>query len=113
MSSTASQAPEPADTAAPFRPGFEPRLAGVRAECDGGAPIAGTHLAGRQDFAGRLTGHFRDFGPYPWRWFLMTDLVRRPQGYAHEAVWCDAGALTLIEARAQSALLAPPYAPAP
>ena len=113
MSSTALPAPDDEAGEPPFRSGFEPRLRGARAECDGGAPVAGTHLAGRQDFAGRLTGNYRDFGPYPWRWFLMTDLVRRPQGYAHEAVWCDAGALTLVDARAQSALLAPPYATAP
>jgi hypothetical protein len=111
MSSTASPAPEPAGAeAAPFRPGFEPRLAGVRAECDGGAPIAGTHLAGRQDFAGQLTGHFRDFGPYPWRWFLMSDLVRKPQGYELAAVWCDGGNLTLIDAEPLAALLVPPSA---
>jgi hypothetical protein len=82
---------------APFRSGFEPRLRGVRAECDGGAPIAGSHLAGRQDFAGRLTGNYRDFGPYPWRWYLMTELTKKPHGYFLEAVWCDSGNLTILD----------------
>lgn len=81
----------------PFRSGFEPRLRGARAECDGGAPVVGTHLAGRQDFAGRLTGNYRDFGPYPWRWYLMTELTKKPNGYSLDAVWCDSGNLTILD----------------
>lgn len=88
MSSTASL-PEP-----PFRSGFNPALRGVAAECDGGRHIPGTRMAGRQDFAGRLTGDFRDFGPYPWRWYLLAELTRKPAGFAHEAVWCEADSLS-------------------
>ena len=49
----------------PFRAGFDPARAGIRAECDGGAAIAGTRFAGRQFFAGTLTGDYRDYGIYP------------------------------------------------
>ena len=78
---------------APFRAGFDAARAGRRAECDGGAAIAGTRFAGRQHFAGTLTGDYRDYGDYPWRWYLMTALTAAPQGYPHAAVWCDAGSL--------------------
>lgn len=97
MSSTVSPTPDDKVDEPSFRSGFEPRLSGVRAECDGGAPVADTHLAGRQDFAGRLTGNYRDFGPYPWRWYLMTELTKKPNGYSLDAVWCDAGNLTILD----------------
>jgi hypothetical protein len=107
MSSTASPAPEDDSREPPFRSGFEPRLAGARAECDGGAPVVGTHLAGRQDFTGKLTGHYRDFGAYPWRWYLMAELEKKPAGYDLEAVWCDSGNLTILDQDKQSIPLAP------
>ena len=97
MSSTVSPTPDDKVDEPSFRSGFEPRLSGVRAECDGGAPVAGTHLAGRQYFAGRLTGNYRDFGPYPWRCYLMTELTKKPNGYSLDAVWCDAGNLTILD----------------
>ncbi|MBM5810503.1 MAG: hypothetical protein FJ191_00845 [Gammaproteobacteria bacterium] len=97
MSSNASPAP---DGAPPYRVGFDARLQGRRAECDGGQAIEGTHFAGRQDFAGTLTGEFREFGPYPWRWYLLTALTRKPQGFAYAAVWCDSGSL-FIEGEAR------------
>ncbi|MBK7170206.1 MAG: hypothetical protein IPH83_13595 [Gammaproteobacteria bacterium] len=81
------------DDEAPFRAGFDPARAGVRAECDGGAAITGTRFAGRQFFAGTLTGDYRDYGDYPWRWYLMTTLTQAPAGFPYEAVWCDAGSL--------------------
>jgi hypothetical protein len=68
---------------------------GKRAECDGGAQIAETKYAGRQFFAGTLTGHYRDYGDYPWRWFLMRDLTEKPEGYAFDTVWCEEGSLVL------------------
>ena len=77
----------------PFRAGFDPARAGIRAECDGGAAITGTRFAGRQFFAGTLTGDYRDYGIYPWRWYLMAQLSQAPKGFAYEAVWCDAGSL--------------------
>lgn len=107
MSSTDSPAPDAGDGKVPFRSGFAPLLEGVRAECDGGGPLAGTHLAGRQEFAGRLTGNYRDFGDYPWRWYLMNDLTRKPEGYTQSAVWCDAGSLTIIDQDKQSIPLVP------
>ena len=82
-----------AQAGAPFRAGFDPARAGCRAECDGGAAIAGTRFAGRQFFAGTLTGDYRDYGDYPWRWYLMTQLSQAPKDFPHEAVWCDAGSL--------------------
>jgi len=99
----------PIDTAAavdpldrPCESGFAPEMQGRRAECDGGAPIVGTKYAGRQDFAGTLTGHYRDYrsgdqGEYVWRWYLMSELTVKPQGFVHDAVWCDADSLFMVD----------------
>lgn len=93
MSSNALQQPDEAARAIADRAGFDAAMRGRHAECDGGQGIKGTHFAGRQEFAGTLTGHFREFGSFPWRWYLMTELTRKPAGYALQAVWCDAGSL--------------------
>lgn len=95
MSSTASPMSDPG--AAPYSEGFDPRYKGCRAECDGGQPLVGTHLSGRQEFTGILTGNYRDFGDYPWRWFLLTDLTRKPDAFPHAAVWCAQESLTLLD----------------
>lgn len=92
MSSTALQ-PDIAPAEPPFRSGFNPAVCGLVADCDGGGPIAGSHLAGRQAFRGTLTGHYREFGPYRWRWYLLSELTRKPGAYPHEAVWCEAESL--------------------
>ena len=100
MSSTASPVPDSehdVEPDLPFISGFAAEMQGRPAECDGGAPIVGTNYAGRQEFTGTLTGSYRDFGPYPWRWFLMAELTKKPPGYAYEAVWCDEGSLTMLD----------------
>jgi hypothetical protein len=38
-----------------------------------------------------------DHGDPPWRWYLMTDLTRRPEGYVHDSVWCESGMVFLVE----------------
>ncbi|MBP1685946.1 MAG: hypothetical protein H6Q33_2089 [Deltaproteobacteria bacterium] len=81
----------------PVTRGFDPAMAGKRAECDGGGPIEGTRFAGRQEFAGTLTGEYVDHGDPPWRWFLMVDLTKKPQSYFWEAVWCESGFLFLVD----------------
>ncbi len=80
----------------PRRPGFDADLAGKQAECDGGHAIAGSHFAGRQEFAGTLTGEYVDHGDPPWRWYLMGDLTRQPDGYPHGVVWCESGNLFVV-----------------
>ncbi len=77
--------------------GFNPDYAGKHAECDGGSFIEGTHLAGRQDFGGTLTGEYTDHGDPPWRWYLMTKLVLKPDQFEGDAVWCLEGNLFLID----------------
>jgi hypothetical protein len=77
-------------------PGFDPTMAQKRAECDGGGPIAGTRVAGRQEFAGVLTGEYVDHGDPPWRWYLLVDLTRKPEGYPWDAVWCESGSLFFL-----------------
>ncbi len=69
-------------------PGFDPARAGKRAECDGGGAIAGTRYAAREEFTGTLTGEYVDHGDPPWRWYLLKNLERRPDGYPGDAVWC-------------------------
>lgn len=85
------------DDTPPYKSGFNPDYKGKRAECDGGAPIAETKYAGRQFFVGTLTGDYRDFGSYPWRWYLMAELTQKPEAYTQEAVWCDEESLVLVD----------------
>jgi hypothetical protein len=86
----------------PVRHGREPSLAGRHAECDGGGAIPGTRFAGREDFAGTLTGEYVDHGEPPWRWYLLADLTRKPPGYPAEAVWCESENLFLIDAEGRT-----------
>lgn len=81
----------------PLTRGFDPAMAGKRAECDGGGLIEGTRFAARQEFTGTLTGEYMDHGDPPWRWYLMTDLTRKPEGYLPDEVWCESGMIFLIE----------------
>ena len=81
--------------------GFAPEMQGRQAECDGGAPIVRTKYAGRQDFVGKLTGYYRDYGKYAWRWYLLAELTVKPQGYLHQSVWCDADSLFLDDMSSQ------------
>lgn len=82
--------------AIPLVHGFDPAVAGKRAECDGGGLIAGTRFAGRQEFSGTLTGEYIDHGDPPWRWYLMVDLMLRPDGYPDDAVWCESGSVFVV-----------------
>jgi len=79
------------------RPGFDAAVAGKRAECDGGHSIAGTHFAGREEFAGTLTGEYVDHGDPPWRWYLLGSLTRKPEGYPDDTVWCESGNLFILD----------------
>jgi hypothetical protein len=79
------------------RPGFDAAVAGRRAECDGGGPVSGTRFAAREEFAGTLTGDYVDHGDPPWRWYLLTGLTRKPDGYPADEVWCESGNLFVIE----------------
>lgn len=71
--------------------GFDESCANLIAECDGGGPIEGTKYAGRQEFKGRLTGEYVDVGDPPSRWYLMVDLIEKPDAFAGDCVWCLAG----------------------
>ncbi len=86
----------------PSRRGFNPSLVGQRAECDGGGSVPGTHFAGREDFAGRLTGEYVDHGDPPWRWYALTDLSQKPPGYPADVVWCESESLFLIDAEGRT-----------
>jgi len=91
------------DEANKMRPGFDSSMAGKRAERDGGGMIEGTQYAGRQEFTGTLTGDYYNQGDPPWRWYLMNDLTRKPDGFAQEAVWCESESLFLLDEEHQSA----------
>jgi len=85
----------------PLRSGFDPEMAGKLAECDGGGPVGDGQYAARQEFTGRLTGEYVDHGDPPWRWYLMIDLRKKPEGYAAESVWCESQSLFLIDETAR------------
>jgi hypothetical protein len=76
--------------------GFDPAMAGKRAECDGGS-VDAEGRAGREEFAGTLTGDYMEHGSPPWRWYLMTQLTRKPPDYEWDAVWCESGFLFVVE----------------
>jgi hypothetical protein len=86
------------DVDRPAATGFDAALTGRHAECDGGGAIAGTRLAGREDFAGTLTGDYIDHGDPPWRWYLLRGLTQKPPSYALDEVWCESGSLYVSEA---------------
>ena len=44
--------------------------------------------AGNTTLTGTLTGEYIDHGDPPWRWYLLKNLERRPDGYPGDAVWC-------------------------
>jgi len=88
--------------AMPRRYGVVPSFAGRHAECDGGGAIPGTRYAGREDFSGELTGEYVDHGDPPWRWFLLTNLSRKPPGYPADSVWCESESLFLIDAEGRT-----------
>lgn len=76
--------------------GFDPDMAGRIAECDGGHGVLGSHFAGREEFTGTLTGEYVDHGDPPWRWYLLGELTRRPEGYCEPVVWCESESLFLV-----------------
>jgi hypothetical protein len=78
------------------KPGFDARLAGRRAECDGGGLVPGTRYATRHEFTGTLTGEYYDEGDPPWRWYRMEQLTRKPDAFPFEAVWCESESLFLL-----------------
>jgi len=86
-----------ASTTRPLRRGFDEHMAGKTAECDGGGLVAGSRYAARQEFTGTLTGEYVDHGDPPWRWYLMTALTRKPEGYLPDEVWCESGMIFLVE----------------
>jgi len=77
--------------------GFDETVAGRRAECDGGRPLAGTRFATREEFTGTMTGDYIDYGDPPWRWYLMADLSVKPANYTQDAVWCEANSLFFLD----------------
>ncbi len=81
----------------PSTKGFDAKMAGKRAECDGGGPSYDRRHISRQDFTGTLTGDYVEEGDPAWRWYLMKDLTVKPDGFPSEAVWCEAGNIYLID----------------
>ncbi len=82
--------------------GFDATMAGRRAECDGGGLVpgpGGRAYPARMEFAGTLTGEYVDHGDPPWRWYVLVDLVRKPDGWVDDAVWCESESLFLTDQR--------------
>ena len=77
-------------------------LAGKRAECEGGMPVAGPPggpdlLGSREYFRGRLSGLYFDEGDPPWRWYELVGLESRPEDWTGDVVWCEEGFLFLMD----------------
>lgn len=77
--------------------GFNPEMAGKRAECDGGFQLPGVNFGARQEFAGVLTGDYIDHGDPPWRWYLMRELYEKPEAWPGDEVWCEEQMVWLID----------------
>lgn len=76
--------------------GFDPALAGKRAECDGGS-VDSEGRASREEFGGTLTGEYLEYGEPPQRWYLLTALTLKPPYYEEDSVWCETGFLFVME----------------
>ncbi len=85
-----------ADTSDAAATGFDPTLVGKRAECDGGS-VDAEGRASREEFTGTLTGVYVDHGSPPTRWYLMTELTRKPPDYEWDSVWCESGFVFVME----------------
>ena len=81
----------------PRRAGFDQSMAGRRAECDGGMPVPSGGGGSHEEFTGTLTGDYVDHGEPPWRWYRLTNLSRKPEGYAWDEVWCESDSLFFID----------------
>lgn len=68
---------------------FDPSIAGMRVQADGGNAAVGSRLASREAFEGTLTGRRMDEGQPPWRWLEIGDLTTRPDGFQEDSVWCE------------------------
>ncbi len=79
----------------PTTKGFDPEMAGKRAECDGGGHFGEKYIR-REEFAGTLSGEYVDHGDPPWRWYLLKDLYQKPDHYAFDSVWCEKGNIYLV-----------------
>jgi hypothetical protein len=78
-------------------PVHDPRIAGRRAECDGGGLAVGGRYIERQEFTGTLTGDYYDEGDPPWRWVLLVELTRKPDGYLADAIWCESESVFVLD----------------
>jgi len=68
---------------------FDPSIAGVRVQADGGNAAVGSRLASREVFEGTLTGRRMDEGDPPWRWLEIGLLIEKPADFREESVWCE------------------------
>lgn len=68
---------------------FDPSIAGMRVQADGGNAAVGSRLASRESFEGSLTGRRMDEGEPPWRWLEIGELSARPDGFEEDSVWCE------------------------
>ena len=68
---------------------FDPHIAGVHVQADGGNAAVGSRLASRETFEGTLTGQRMDEGDPPWRWLEIGDLTGKPDEFGDESVWCE------------------------
>ncbi len=92
MSFPASGNGSTVDAATPPSPQFQfdESLAGRRAECDGGG-LTSAGVAGRDEFAGILTGFFVEHGDPPSRWYLLAAIEGKSD--SRESAWCERGFL--------------------
>jgi hypothetical protein len=90
-----------ADAAGPnlsrMRIWFDPALAGVRVQADGGAEIADLGVASRETYEGTLTGRRLEHGDPPSRWLEIGQLTDKPEDFAHQLVWCDESFVYVME----------------
>jgi len=71
------------------RVSHDPKLAGRRAQADGGAQVEGGQVASRETFEGVLTGRRLEQGDPPWLLLDLGELTEKPEDFGAEFVWVD------------------------
>jgi hypothetical protein len=78
---------------------FDPEIAGLRVEADGGNAAIGSLFGSREIFRGTLTGRRLDQGDPVWRWLQIGSLTEKPDSFEGDEVWCEESYVYYLDER--------------